>query len=213
MRYLHRWKPRGVVPVVRPVFTEALGAEDDQLADFQDLIGSAEIDRDAARKPVKAAEPPGLGKIEGIVAFVGRGEDRLIKQVRVAIAVAEPALDRGLQGKVPHAVRQQKDPAPRRLCLCEDRLQIGEKAHDVQAGLAGHRLVLLVVSGNEISFPQRRPAERDNAGIGSRNVGSGEPFAIERSASDRGLEAVVEAVDEKPAGCGPDWTDRRSPPG
>jgi len=49
MRYLHLWEPRDVVLVVRLVFTEALGAEDDQLADFQDLIGSAEIDPPAGR--------------------------------------------------------------------------------------------------------------------------------------------------------------------
>jgi hypothetical protein len=113
--------------------------------------------------------------------------------------VAEPALDCGLQCEIAHAVRQQKDAIARRARLGDDRLQIGEETHCVQAGLAGHRLVLVVIiprqrKGDQLA--ERRPAERDDRRIGVANAGFRKPFAVEGGAGDRVLEAVVETVDE-----------------
>ena len=78
-------------------------------------------------------------------------------------------------------------------------MQIDKKTHQVQTGLPGHDLVLLVVlprqrKGNELA--ERGPAECDDSRVGRRNARCGKPFAIERRAGDGGLEVVIEAVNK-----------------
>src|SRR5271169_6272552 len=75
------------------------------------------------------------------LTLVGGGQDCLVKQQRVATAVAEPAFDCGLQRPVAHAVRQQKHAPTRRASVLQQRLQVGEEAHHVEAGLSCQSLV------------------------------------------------------------------------
>ena len=98
---LRRREPTRVESVVRPVLAETLCAQIDRHAQRQDAIGRTEVDRDPVGQSVEVAEAAGLGELEGIIALVSSRQDCLVEQQRIAIAVAEPAFDAGLQRPCP----------------------------------------------------------------------------------------------------------------
>jgi len=81
---------------MRSVLTEPFGSKIDRSAQHEHAVGSAEVDRNPATQPVEVAEPAGFGEVEGVVTLVSGVQDHLTEQQRVAIAMAEPAFDRGL---------------------------------------------------------------------------------------------------------------------
>ena len=78
----------------------------------------------------------------------------IFRKQRSGMAVAEPAFDGGLQRPIAHAVRQQKHGPAGRASVLQYRLQAGEEAHHVEAGLACQSLVAPIVAPRQRQIQQ-----------------------------------------------------------
>jgi hypothetical protein len=87
-------------------------------------------------------------------------------------------------------VREQKDPSSLVAHLRQHRLEVREKARDVEGRAAGLSLVPQIIVGEKVrrrgeQLTQGRPAEGDDRGVGGVRARGGEPLAIIRRAGDR----------------------------